>query len=228
METKNDLKGLSSFKEQAQQMTENSKNKTPDEILSIFNEERQELALSEIGKNAKQPGSMAPQFVLPNASSKPVSLKESLTYGNVVLTFYRGAWCPYCNLLLKMYQDILPQIKSLGASLIAVSPMTPDNSLSMKEKQSLQFEVLSDNENTIARQYGVVYNVNKKVIDFTLKSGLNTPAVYNGTDKWELPLASTFIINRKGVIISTFVGKDYAEGMEPQKILDILKQDSII
>jgi peroxiredoxin len=170
------------------------------------------------------PGAIAPQFELPNASGKLVALKDALSHGNVVLTFYRGTWCPFCNLQLKLYQDILSQIKSLGASLIAVSPMTPDNSLSFKEKHSLEFEVLSDIGNAVSSKYGIVYKVDKKAIEVTLKLGLDTPSVFNGTDKWELPLPATFIINDKGIIVHTFIEKDYTKRMEPEQILDILKQ----
>jgi peroxiredoxin len=224
METKTELTALPSYKEAVQVLKNEQKNTMPDEILSVFIEEQELMGKSKIAGKALRPGSMAPDFSLPNASGKIVALKDTLAQGNVVLTFYRGAWCPFCNLQLKGYQDILPQIEALGASLIAVSPMTPDNTLSIKEKHSLEFEVLSDVGNKASRQYGIVYDISQKVIDITLKLGLNTPSVFNGTDKWELPLPATFIIDRKGVIVNTFVEGDYTRRMEQLDILTILKQ----
>jgi peroxiredoxin len=224
METNNTTTPMPSYKEQVQILKNHQKSNAPDEILSVFIQEQQEMIQSEIGKNALQQGSKAPLFTLPNATGNLISLKDALSKSNVVLTFYRGTWCPFCNLQLKMYQDILPQIKSLGASLIAVSPMTPDNSLTFKEKNSLEFEVLSDHGNLVSSQYGIVYTVLRKAIDITLKMGQDTPSVFNGTDKWELPLPATFIINKEGVIVARFLDKDYTKRMEPQEIVDILKR----
>jgi peroxiredoxin len=224
METKNELSTVNSYKEQVQILKAEQKKTAPDEILSVFIEEQHDMIQSEIGKNALRPGSVAPLFILPNAAGKLISLKDALAKGNVVLTFYRGTWCPFCNLQLRMYQEILPEIKALGASLIAVSPMTPDNSLTFKEKHSLEFEVLSDHGNVTSSKYGIVYTVLKKAIDVTLKMGVNTPSVFNDTDKWELPLPATFILDKEGVIIARFLDKDYTKRMEPKEILNILEQ----
>src|SRR5271170_1883822 len=128
METKKESPVMPSYREQVQLLKKHQKETAPDEILSVFIREQLEMSQSEIGKDVLRPGSIAPQFELPNASGKLVALKDALAQGNVVLSFYRGTWCPFCNLQLKIYQEVLPQIKSLGATLIAVSPMTPDNS----------------------------------------------------------------------------------------------------
>src|SRR5271156_421403 len=143
--------GIPSFKEQVQVLKDQMKNAAPPEILAVFAKEAEELGSSDVAKNALKPGTAAPIFTLPDAIGNLISLKDALSKGNVVLTFYRGLWCPYCNLQLKLYQEILPQIKALNASLIAISPNTPDHSLSMKEKHSLEYEVLSDYDNQTAR-----------------------------------------------------------------------------
>src|ERR1700722_4137334 len=104
---------LLSYSEQVLLLKEHQRNTSPEEILAIYLRAQQQMAQSKIGEDALLPGSIAPGFVLPDALGYSVSLKDALAKGNVVLTFYRGAWCPFCNLQLKLYQEMLPQIKSL-------------------------------------------------------------------------------------------------------------------
>src|ERR1700737_3755198 len=121
--------------------------------------ERHIAHLSEtgLGNHAKQVGDLAPAIVLPDAHGRAFEVDRLLRDGPVIVTFYRGGWCPYCNLELKAYQDLLPEIAAAGASLVAVSPEKPDDSLSTAEKNALTFEVLSDVGQKVGRAFGLVY-----------------------------------------------------------------------
>jgi len=165
-----------SWDEQVHALKEQMKNAAPAEILSVFSKEAEDLGLSDVAKNALKPGRVAPAFELPNATGNLISLVDVLGKGNVVLTFYRGLWCPYCNLQLKLYQEILPQIRELNANLIAISPNTPDHSLSMKEKHALGYEVLSDFDNHVAKQYKIVFTQAEHVAEVGKKLGADISA----------------------------------------------------
>ncbi|MHB8630078.1 MAG: peroxiredoxin-like family protein [Aggregatilineales bacterium] len=144
-------------------------------------------------------------------------LAEQLQKGPVVLAFYRGAWCPYCNLQLRAYQAILPEITNLGATLVAVSPQAPDYSIDMVTKANLTFPVLSDAGNLVAREYRLVFTLPEALRPYTA----NLPQ-YNHDDSWELPLPGTFVIGPDGVIRLAFTHADYTKRLEPTDILRTL------
>jgi peroxiredoxin len=172
--------------------------------------------------NSLKVGDQAPSFTLPDALGHAVTLADTLEKGPVVLTFYRGEWCPYCNLQLHAYQAILPDITALGASLIAVSPQTPDHALSMAEKHALSFAVLSDVGNLVARQFGVVFQYDEAARHFFAGRGLDL-ARFNGDATWELPVPATYVIAPDGVIRLAFVDPDYRHRLEPAELLDGLR-----
>ena len=174
---------------------------------------------SDVTKHALNLGAHAPNFTLPDVLGKEVTLTTLLAQGPVVLTFYRGEWCPYCNLQLHAYQQILPQIKELGATLVAVSPQTPDHSLSLIEKQELTFTVLTDAGNRVAREYGLVYKFSESLHKvFAEQLGLLLPD-YNGDESWELPLSATYVLDQSGTIRTAFVDADFTHRLEPSAVL---------
>lgn len=173
---------------------------------------------SDVTAHALQVGTQAPDFTLPDVSGKDVSLATLLAQGPVVLTFYRGEWCPYCNLQLNAYQQTLPQIQALGATLVAVSPQTPDHSLSLVEEKELTFSVLTDNGNRVARKYGLVYEVSSSLHTIYQQLGIVLPE-YNGDDSWELPISATYILDQAGTIRTAFVDADFTHRLEPSAVL---------
>ncbi len=177
---------------------------------------------SGITQMAKQVGEEAPNFKLTNATGKAVTLSDYLNKGPVILTWYRGGWCPYCNITLRHLQQALPMFKELGATLLALTPELPDSTMSTKEKLALDFEVLSDMGNTVGKKYGVVFKLTKEVAHLYQK-GINLHA-YNGNDSDELPLAATYIIDRDGKIRFAFLHPDYRKRAEPEDILTALKK----
>lgn len=150
-----------------------------------------------------------------------VELAQYLEKGPVILTWYRGGWCPYCNLTLRKLQEELPNFKAHGANLIALTPELPDNSISTTEKHSLEFEVLSDVGNKVAKNYGIVFKLTPEVAEiYNKKFNL---AKYNGDNSNELPLAATYIINQKGKIVYAFLDADYRNRAEPAELIKVLK-----
>lgn len=187
----------------------------------IYKEGIDFVANSGILESAKNVGDIAPNFTLKNALGDNVTLKDYLTRGPVVLTWYRGGWCPYCNLTLNHLQQELPNFKAEGANLLALTPELPDQSISTSEKHSLEFEVLSDIGNKIAKKYGIVFKLTNEVAkQYNDKFSLNT---YNGDTSNELPLAVTYIINTDGEIEYAFLDADYRNRSEPSEITDFLK-----
>ena len=172
---------------------------------------------------AKKVGEIAPDFELNNALGKPVALSDYLKKGKVVLTWYRGGWCPYCNMTLQQLQREVPGFNANGASLIALTPELPDKSMSTVEKQNLQFEVLSDVGNEIARAYGIVFKLADDVAEiYDASFGMRT---YNGDDSYELPLAATYIINEDGKIMYAFLDADHRKRAEPSELTAFLKEN---
>ncbi|BAZ11626.1 putative bacterioferritin comigratory protein [Calothrix sp. NIES-4071] len=165
-------------------------------------------------KKFLQLGDSAPDFTLPNAVGKTVRLSDYLSTGPVILTFYRGGWCPYCNLELRAYQQMLPQIQALGASLIAVSPQAPDASLSTAEKNNLAFDVLSDVGSKIAHAYGIAFELPSDLKALYTELNHALPGI-NGTDDWTLPIPATFVIDQNQRIALAHIDIDYRNRLEP-------------
>jgi peroxiredoxin len=164
---------------------------------------------------------LAPDFKLPNASRRFVSLAELLRRGPAVVTFYRGGWCPYCNLQLRAYQQVLGEISALGAKLVAISPQLPDGSLSTAEKNRLSFDVLSDVGNRVARSFGLVYALPHELRAALTANNKALPGI-NGGDSWELPLPATYVIAPDRRIVLGEIELDYRERLEPDAILAVL------
>ena len=195
----------------------------PDEIKASMNQATQDLLNSNIIEQTLKVGEQVPDFTLPNALTKAVTLKELLQAGPVVISFYRGQWCPYCNLELRTLQQYLPLIQEQGATLVAISPQTPDNSLSTAEKNELTFEVLSDVGNQVAKKFGLVFTLPEQLRPIYEGFGINLPA-HNGDETYELPLAATYIIDRKGTVVYCFVDSDYTKRLDPEIIVQTLSK----
>jgi peroxiredoxin len=164
----------------------------------------------------------APDFALPDAAGKSIILKDLLRSGPVVLTFYRGAWCPYCNIQLRTYQSVLPQISALGARLVAISPQLPDNSLDTVNKNALTFDVLSDVGNDVARRYGLVYSLAEEIRSALRSNNKALPSI-NGDESWELPVPATYVIARDRRVALAYIEVDYRKRLEPEALLTCLK-----
>lgn len=192
--------------------------KVPPEIRAAMTAADIDLAASGVVRNALTAGDQAPDFALADARGGTVRLADLLADGPVVLSFYRGGWCPYCNLELRAFQQALPELTALGASLVAISPETPDDTVSTADKNALAFPVLSDSGNAVARQFGIVFDLAPALrpIYSRLGHGLD---VKNGDDSWTLPMPATFVIDRDGSIALAFVDSDYRSRLEPADVI---------
>ena len=196
--------------------------KRPAEISQMMAAEQERVAALGLEDTSLQPGDKIPAFTLPNAVGKTTSSSDLLEKGALVISFYRGAWCPFCNLELHALQRALPDIEASGAQLVAISPNLPDTSLSSVEKHNLTFEVLSDIDNLLARKFGLVFSLGEPLRPIYRKIGHDIPG-QNGNDTWELPVPATFVVDRDGTIVYRYVNIDYTQRAEPAAIVAALE-----
>ncbi len=168
-------------------------------------------------------GAKMPAFKLKDAVGNVVSSESLLKRGNLVIVFYRGSWCPFCNLYLRKLQQNLQQIKDNKGILVAISVEDPDSSLSISKKNELQFTVLSDPNLAVARKFGIVYQLSKQTDELYKSHGLDI-AKHNEMEKAELPLSATYIVNQNGEIVYSFLEPDYKKRAEPQIIIETLSK----
>lgn len=191
--------------------------KAKPETLALYDDGIRQVAESDVMKTALKVGAAAPDFTLADVKGKTVGLASMLKEGPVVLTWYRGGWCPYCNIQLKAYQDMLPELKAAGGQLVALTPELPDNSLSTAEKDKLTFSVVTDKGNAAAKSYGIAYRLPETLVN-AFKGRLDLPKI-NGDESWTLPLAATYVVGPDGKIAYAFVGADYTKRAEPAEVL---------
>ena len=172
-------------------------------------------------QHSRRAGQVAPDFTLPDAAGQPVSLAELRGAGPVVLVFYRGNWCPYCNVQLRAYDQALAQFKAYGATLVAISPQTPDLTQLTAQEKDLHFPVLSDVGNAVAQQYGLAYQVGGAVYNTLHSVGIDL-AAYNGDATGELPLTGTFVIAPDGHIAWASTQANFKERPDPALIVAAL------
>ncbi len=175
------------------------------------------------GDNAIKVGEKAPNFELPNPEGKLISLHKLLNHGPLVITFYRGDWCPYCNLQLRALQQRLSDIHALGATLIAISPQVPDGSMTTSEISQMEFIVLSDQDAKVASQYGVAWEVPEFLLEhMRVDRHLNLEKINNGNANI-LPIPATFVLGSDGIIKWSYVNVDYRSRSEPDEVIAALK-----
>ena len=202
---------------------EASAKKAPPAMMEIGRKGIEEVAASGILRTALNVGATCPPFTLGDARGERVSSAALLAKGPVVIVFYRGAWCPYCNLYLHAWQRYLPSLAERGATLVAISGEPPDRTAAVAQKTEATFTVLSDPGYQVSRQFGVVYQVPKGVADLMQSRGLDMKAYY-GTGKAELPLSATYLVGRDGKIAYAFLDADYKKRAEPADVLAALER----
>jgi len=195
----------------------------PKETLDSLMSELQVLIDTGIAEKAVQQGNDFPAFSLPNAKNETLSLHSFLSQGPLVVSFYRGAWCPYCNLEINALQQKLPEISAAGAQLVAISPQTPDKSVDQVASSQLSFEVLSDIENRLAKQCGLVFTLPEPLRPIYEAWQIDIPG-HNGDDSFELPIPATYIIDTDGNVRYAHVNMDYTKRLEPDIIIEQLKR----
>jgi peroxiredoxin len=173
--------------------------------------------------SAPRAGQVFPLFSLPDANGSIVSASELLKGGPLVVAFYRGGWCPFCNLELNALQLALPEIKAQGGSLVAISPQTPEQSAETARRSQLSFHLLIDRQNLFARELGLVYRLPAAMQTELQKTGLLLPTI-NGDDSWELPIPATYLVGQDGLIVDAFLDADFSHRKDPQELVEELRE----
>ena len=214
------------LKDELKQLRASAAATIPGEALALMQGAVESLAASGIADRSAREGSAAPEFSLPNAHGAPVRSEALWGEGPAVVSFYRGGWCPYCNIELRALQQRLPELEALGARLVAITPETPDNALTTQEKNEIAFEVLSDSGNRVASAFGLTFRVPDAVNDlYRNRFGIDLQAS-NGEASQTLPLPATFVIGKGGRVLKAFVDADYTRRAEPDEIVAALKEES--
>ena len=209
------------LEEELKDMHRNLSESNP-EMAVQFDADAVAMVRSGIGSAAPRQGDPMPEFTLPDPTGAQVSSGALLANGPLVISFYRGGWCPYCNLELRALQEILPELNACGASLVAISPQRVEESFGTSEANGLGFPLLSDEGNQVARQFGLVFAVSHTIRPLYAEVGIDLPAK-NGDESFELPVPATFVVSREGTLLAAQVSADYTLRMTPEMILRILR-----
>ncbi|KAM0457193.1 hypothetical protein ACHAPV_006833 [Trichoderma viride] len=203
----------STLASQLSAIAENVGKKAPAPVVSTINESIAGLKATFDINSTIQVGASLPAFKLPNALGNEVTRESLLAKGPVLITFYRGDWCPYCNLALRSLQLHLDEFHAKGVTIVAISPELPNTSLSTTEKNELKFEVLSDVGNKFARQLGILWN-QPKSLDSVFKAFNVDLKEKNGDDSMAVPIPTTILVDGEGVVRNIQIDPDYRQRLE--------------
>lgn len=176
-----------------------------------------------VGDRAKRSGEAAPDISLPDTSGQLVRLSELWAQGPLVIIFFRGGWCSYCNLRLHAWQQYADVMHRLGARLVAISPQTPENSIDTAGDHELTFPVLSDSNLEAASGFNIAFTLPPELVELLASTGTDVP-VLNGNGLWVLPVPATYVIDRTGVIRFADIEADYRVGVEPRDVIDAVSR----
>jgi len=191
------------------------------EALATMHRATAELIAGGQAGRALQAGARAPDFTLKDADGKPVSSRDLLARGPLVVSFYRGVWCPYCNLELQALQAALPEIAARGAGLVAISPQTPPNSRKSQRDNKLGFPILSDAGSAVAAAFGIRFALSEELVAL-YKSFKNDLPTFNNDPAWVLPMPARYVIATDGTIAYSEVNPDYTHRPDPSELLPVL------
>ena len=203
-------------------VTESVRQQAPAAIFSTMERANTKLATSGLVDQALKRGDRMTDFELPDATGQIVRSVDLRKHAMLLVSFYRGAWCPYCNLELKALQERHTDIAAAGATLVAISPQTPDYSLTTQQKNDLRFPVLSDQGNKVARRFGLVFTVDENLWPIYQAFGIDLEA-HNGDESFELPVPATYLVAQDGSVLESFVHTDYRSRLEPETAIIWIK-----
>lgn len=193
----------------------------PQEVLEAFGKSIEDLKTENIEEKSIKIGETIPNFSLKNAKNEVVNSSDILKNGKMIIAFYRGSWCPYCNLELKALQEKISEFKEKNATLVAISPQSPDNSLTVIEKHHLTFEVLTDKDNVFAKQLGIVFELQDFVLPYYHALGIDLSSFNENTNN-SLPIPAVFVVNESSKIIYKFADANYMNRIDIDELLKTL------
>lgn len=195
--------------------------KAPAPAVAAIQKATDDLIASGLAEKALKVGATAPEFTLPDPDGAPVSSAELLAKGPLVVTFYRGVWCPYCNLDLAALEAAAESIRAQGATLVAISMQTAPNSRKAQRENKLSFPILSDKGGEIAAAFGIRWKLSDELQQVHKMLGADI-SIFNGEDSWTLPMPARYVIGQDGVIAYAEVNPDYTHRPEPSDLLPTL------
>lgn len=206
---------------QIEQLNHELSSQLSQDVLNAFGNSVEDLKTKNIQGSSIQIGEQVPEFSLPNAYGQKINSREILKNGKMILVFYRGSWCPYCNLELKFLQDNISEIQKKNAVLVAISPQSPDHSLPMIEKNNLEFEVLTDHNNDFAKKLGIVFQLQDFVLPYYKDLGIDL-SLFNRNDENTLPVPAVFVIDENHRVIYKFLEINYMIRVDVEELIQSL------
>lgn len=188
----------------------------------VFDDVIEAALQNHIEENAPKIGQFLADFELPAADGSTFRLSEKLKEGPLIISFYRGSWCPYCNLELKAYQDILPEIKQRSGNLVAISPEFPERAQETITKEGIGFDVLTDQDNQLSEKLGLLFHHSVEVVDLIKNLGFDLEFWHGKGNTLVIPIPATLVVNEDGTIIYSYVNPNYRFRAEPNEVIRVL------
>lgn len=210
-----------SLQEQLNAFKEQFKKQAPEAAFNAFARSTQELIATGQAERALKVGDKAPNFNLKDAEGNNVALADLLANGPAVLSFYRGVWCPYCNIELQALETVNEDLKARGASLVAISMQGAENSLKSQRENKLSFPILTDQAGEIANEFGIRWTLQDYVVEFHKMFKVVLPEIH-GDGEWNLPMPARYVIATDGTIAYAEINPDYTQRPEPSELLTVL------
>jgi peroxiredoxin len=199
----------------------------PRPVIEIMRRATAELIVTGAASRTKKTGEIAPSFSLKDPNGNVLSSAELLLRGPLIVTFYRGAWCPYCNMELKALEAAKAKFDKYGASLIAISPQAAANSRKSVQQNELTFPILSDPHGKVSEAFGLRFHLPDYLIEL-YKGFKNDLPLFNDDPSWTLPMPARFVIGQDGVILYSEVNPDYTRRPEPEDLLPVLERATAV
>jgi peroxiredoxin len=212
---------MNSLAKQIESLNNELSQQIPQEVSEVFEKSINDLKTQNIENKSIQIGNILTPFSLPNTKNQLIHSKDVLKKGKMILAFYRGSWCPYCNLELRALQNNIAKITDNNVSLLAVSPQSPDHSMALTEKHELTFEVLTDENNKLAKQLGISFKLQEFAIPTYQAIGINLED-FNQDDENTLPVPAVFVVDTDGTVIYKFVDTDYRNRLNIDELIQSL------
>ncbi len=191
------------------------------EVRTAYDEFLERLDAGQVAAEACKPGERMPGFLLPNAEGRLVDSSDLLAQGPLVVTFFRGGWCPYCAATLEALEAVLPELTRTGGTLVAMTPETGGRALAMKRERGLHYEVLVDVDLAVAMAFGIVFRTPPLYVELLQRRGINS-VEHSGNPAWLLPVPAAFLVGQDGIVLRSWVNVDFTQRAEPTEILEAL------
>jgi peroxiredoxin len=199
----------------------------PSSVIETMHRATAELIESGTVRRAKKAGDVTPSFSLKEAEGNLVKSADLLKRGPLVLSFYRGVWCPYCNMELQALEAAKPEFDKYGASLVAISPQAAPNSRKSVRQNKLSFPILSDAKGKVGAAFGLRFELPDYLVEL-YKQFKNDLPTFNDDPSWTLPMPARYVIGRDGVILYSEVNPDYTRRPEPEDMIPVLQRAAAV